>query len=368
VWGDDFWNPSWTLAAEAPQTADIVDVQVAPDLLGFGSALAGCAICRTLDGWCAYGLGVILSGSWMLQKPLFAGYGAVAGYLPARKIAVAVATIVGEGGFDAQGNYKYSSHQGFFAAVGNYLALDYPRGDDLYLGTAVFLAELLMALPQLKAHVLSALYVSCSPSCHRIRLSYKLSGIDPERNPSGVSTSRFKPSPRAYWKNCTFDATGEPRRPPSWVTVAQLASCENLTWAGSRRGQAARAEKRGRLNGGGFVDADHDQSVVANWTRSGALTTHEARSNSKRIKPSSSPKLAITLGRTSSLSWINASRNVMTGELGRWHAVLPALSLRKPFAGRVRAPCRASCPPDRVRADLGRRRAGVTSHTRRRSQ
>ena len=48
------------------------------------------------------------------------------GYLPARKIAIAVATTFGEGAFDDQGNYKYSSHSAIFAAIGNHLAPEDP--------------------------------------------------------------------------------------------------------------------------------------------------------------------------------------------------------------------------------------------------
>jgi CubicO group peptidase (beta-lactamase class C family) len=141
-----YWNPSWTLAQGAIQTTDIVDMtttaaalgegtllspashqaQIAPDLLGFGKPLAGCPACHTLDETYTYGLGVVLSNDWILQNPLFAGYGAVAGYLPAEKIAIAVATTYGEGGFDDEGNYKYSSHQDIFGAIGKYLAPDHP--------------------------------------------------------------------------------------------------------------------------------------------------------------------------------------------------------------------------------------------------
>jgi CubicO group peptidase (beta-lactamase class C family) len=141
-----YWNPSWTFAADAIQTSDIVDLtttavavgegtllspgshqaQIAPDLLGFGSPLKGCPNCHTLDETYTYGLGVVLTGDWIVQNPLFAGYGAVTGYLPAQKIAVAVATTFGEGAFDDQGNYKYSSHSDIFAAIGTYLAPDHP--------------------------------------------------------------------------------------------------------------------------------------------------------------------------------------------------------------------------------------------------
>jgi hypothetical protein len=141
-----FWNPSWTFAKGAIQTTDIVDMtttaeavgegtllspelhreQIEPKLLGFGKPLAGCPACHTLDETYSYGLGVVISGDWILQNPLFGGYGAVAAYLPAKQTAVAVATTFGEGAFDDQGNYRYSSHQDIFAAVGTYLAPDHP--------------------------------------------------------------------------------------------------------------------------------------------------------------------------------------------------------------------------------------------------
>jgi CubicO group peptidase (beta-lactamase class C family) len=141
-----YWNPSWTLAKGAIQTTDIVDMttsavaigegtllspashraQIAPDLLGFGSPLKGCPNCHTLDETYSYGLGVVLSGDWIVQNPLFAGYGGVMAYLPAQKIAIAVATTFDEGAFDDQGNYRYASHAEIFAAVGTYLAPDHP--------------------------------------------------------------------------------------------------------------------------------------------------------------------------------------------------------------------------------------------------
>ena len=141
-----YWNPSWTIAQGAIETTNIVDMtttavavgegtllspeshqaQIAPDLLGFGAPLEGCPNCHTLDETYNYGLGVVRSGDWILQNPLFAGYGAVTGYLPAAKIAVAVATTFGEGAFDDQGNYKYNSFSDIFAAIGTYLAPDHP--------------------------------------------------------------------------------------------------------------------------------------------------------------------------------------------------------------------------------------------------
>src|SRR5215204_2799913 len=112
-----YWNPSWSLAEGSIETTDIVDMatsavaigegtllspashqaQIAPDLLGFGSPLKGCPTCHTLDERLNYGLGVVLSNSWILQNPLFAGCGGVMAYLPSKKIAVAVAATFDEG-------------------------------------------------------------------------------------------------------------------------------------------------------------------------------------------------------------------------------------------------------------------------------
>lgn len=123
-----FWNPSWTLAEGSVQTTTIHDMtatamaigegtllsresyeaMVRPDLIGFGAPLEGCPACHTLDEAYSYGLGVVLSGSWILQNPLFAGCGAIEAYLPARKIAIAVATTFTEEGFDAEGNALHS--------------------------------------------------------------------------------------------------------------------------------------------------------------------------------------------------------------------------------------------------------------------
>lgn len=140
-----YWNPSWTLAKGAIQTTTITDMtatavavgegtllspashreQIAPTLLGFGAPLKGCPACRTLDTHYNYGLGVVLSGDWLLQPPLFAGLGSVEGYLPSRKIAIAVATTYGEASFDDQGGYKYGSvHKTLFNAIARYLAPD----------------------------------------------------------------------------------------------------------------------------------------------------------------------------------------------------------------------------------------------------
>jgi hypothetical protein len=79
--------------------------QIAPSLIGFGHEQAGCPTCRTLNEVYSYGIGVVLSGSWILQNPLFDGYGSMEAYLPSQKIAIAVAVTFTEAGFDDKGDY-----------------------------------------------------------------------------------------------------------------------------------------------------------------------------------------------------------------------------------------------------------------------
>jgi CubicO group peptidase (beta-lactamase class C family) len=136
-----YWNPSWSLAKGAVQTTDIIDLAttavavgegtiLSPEshqeqiagMMGFGTPVPGCANCRTLNEQFNYGLGVVLHGKWILQNPLFAGYGAIGAYLPARKIAVAVAMTYGENSFDDAGNYGHDALQDLFEAIGGYLA------------------------------------------------------------------------------------------------------------------------------------------------------------------------------------------------------------------------------------------------------
>jgi CubicO group peptidase (beta-lactamase class C family) len=119
-----FWNPSWGLARGAMQYTTIADMattvdaigsgrllseeshrlQVSTGLRGSGSAVEGCPTCMPQTERYAYGLGVVTSGNWLLQNPSFAGYSAVEGALPSRKVAIAVAATYGREAFDSSGN------------------------------------------------------------------------------------------------------------------------------------------------------------------------------------------------------------------------------------------------------------------------
>lgn len=118
------WSPSWTLAEGAIQTMDITDMttamaaigsgallseasyqaQMSRDLLGFGEPLAGCPNCRTLNEVYGYGLGIVFNGDWMLQNPLFFGYGGLGAYLPSRRLAISVTTTYTAESYDDEGD------------------------------------------------------------------------------------------------------------------------------------------------------------------------------------------------------------------------------------------------------------------------
>ena len=63
----------------------------------------------------------MISGNWLLQNPMFAGYAGVEAYLPSQKIALAVVTTFTEQAFDAQGNYDNEADT-LFRRIGAELA------------------------------------------------------------------------------------------------------------------------------------------------------------------------------------------------------------------------------------------------------
>jgi hypothetical protein len=100
------------------------EAMTAPNLLGFGHKQDNCApSCFTQVNGYNYGLGVVRSGSWILQNPLLGGYSATEAYLPSKKMAVAVAVTFAPEAFDSQGNYSNSSDT-LFRSIGGYLAPD----------------------------------------------------------------------------------------------------------------------------------------------------------------------------------------------------------------------------------------------------
>src|SRR5438105_7785719 len=100
------------------------EAMTAPNLLGFSHKQDNCApSCFTQVNGYNYGIGVVRSGSWLLQNPLLDGYSATEAYLPSKKIAIAVAVTFAPEAFDSQGNYSNSSDK-VFRSIGAYLAPD----------------------------------------------------------------------------------------------------------------------------------------------------------------------------------------------------------------------------------------------------
>lgn len=138
-----YWNPSWTITHGAIQTATIADLEatavgigsgkllspdsyrrmVSTDLRGRTRAQPGCPTCMPMTDRYTYGIGIVISGDWLLQNPMFSGYGGLEAYLPARKLAIAVAVTFAPEAFDAQGNYTNAA-QTLFSRIAAELAPD----------------------------------------------------------------------------------------------------------------------------------------------------------------------------------------------------------------------------------------------------
>lgn len=136
-----FWNPSWTLTSGAVQTTTVYDMEAGAVGVGTGKLLSkeshdlmvstalrgktraqpGCATCAPMTERYTYGMGVVVSGDWLLQNPMFAGEAGVAAYLPEERIAIAIATTFAPEAFDGDGNYVNGA-QALFRRIGAELA------------------------------------------------------------------------------------------------------------------------------------------------------------------------------------------------------------------------------------------------------
>jgi CubicO group peptidase (beta-lactamase class C family) len=122
-----YWNPSWTITRGAIQTTDIYDLNgtavavgtgkllspesyremLTKDLIGKTTEVAGCGSCIPQTTNYTYGLGIVSSGNWVQQTPLFSGEAGAFAFLPSKKIAVAVAVTFDPAAFDpSTGEYK----------------------------------------------------------------------------------------------------------------------------------------------------------------------------------------------------------------------------------------------------------------------
>jgi CubicO group peptidase (beta-lactamase class C family) len=121
-----YWNPSWTITRGAIQTTNIFDVNATAVAVGTGkllspesyqamvstglrgktTALPGCVTCFPQSDGYSYGLGIVTTGDWVMQDPLFSGEAGAFAYLPSKKVAVALALTFTEDAFAPDGSYK----------------------------------------------------------------------------------------------------------------------------------------------------------------------------------------------------------------------------------------------------------------------
>jgi hypothetical protein len=62
--------------------------------------------CGPSDALYSYGLGIVTTGNWLLQNPLFSGEAGVFAYLPSQKVAIALTVTFSQDAFAADGSYK----------------------------------------------------------------------------------------------------------------------------------------------------------------------------------------------------------------------------------------------------------------------
>ena len=82
------------------------EAQVGANLVGFGHADPKCPVCRQNSTAFNYGLGVLNLGPWITQSKGFAGCDAMVGYLPSKKLSIAVVVTYGPDAFDERGTSR----------------------------------------------------------------------------------------------------------------------------------------------------------------------------------------------------------------------------------------------------------------------
>ena len=79
---------------------------ISTDLRGKTTALPGCATCGPSTVAYSYGLGIVTTGNWLMQDPLFSGEAGAFAYLPSQKVAIGLTLTFSQDAFAADGSYK----------------------------------------------------------------------------------------------------------------------------------------------------------------------------------------------------------------------------------------------------------------------
>jgi D-alanyl-D-alanine carboxypeptidase len=126
-----FWSPTWALGTDELMTGNIEDVARTAVAIGDGRLLSQ----RSYRDQTAppdigppgpppksyFGLGVIVTNAWVIQNPFFNGYVGAMGYLPGRRISIAVESTYGGRTDDTR---QWSGQ--IFDRIGAYLAPGHP--------------------------------------------------------------------------------------------------------------------------------------------------------------------------------------------------------------------------------------------------
>ena len=121
-----FWNPSWTITHGAIQTTDIFDWTPRRSRIGTGKLLSPESYQKMISTGLrgrrrpypaapraspqseqySYGLGIVTTGNWVMQDPLFSGQAGAFAYLPSQKVAIGLALTFSQDAFAPDGSYK----------------------------------------------------------------------------------------------------------------------------------------------------------------------------------------------------------------------------------------------------------------------
>ncbi len=120
-----FWNPSWTIGKGEVMTANLRDEARAAPAIGTGRLLSRKAYRELIspppgiesDPKLFFGLGVVVTSSWIVQNPNISGYVGIQAYLPSRRITIVIDCTNGP---TTDENHHWAAEM--FDRIGAYLA------------------------------------------------------------------------------------------------------------------------------------------------------------------------------------------------------------------------------------------------------